>query len=463
MGLDGWIWALDGWILVAAVLCAVSCSLLGNFLVLRGTSMLGDAISHAVLPGLAVAFWISGSRSGTGMFVAAVAAAVVTVFLIETLRRSAGVDRGASMGVVFTAMFALGMIMIVQVADHVDLDPNCVLYGSIELTPLDQWEIAGWLIPKAVVTLGVTLLLNGLFVALFYKELLLTTFDSDLADSMGFSSQVIHYGLMTLVAITAVASFESVGSVLVVAMMVVPPASALMMTDRLSGMLAWSAGLAALAAIMGHGSAIVVPSWFGMGSTLTSGMMAVSAGGILIVCGLVGSRRGLITRWVRQRAFAAQVAADDVLGFLFRLEERAKSTVLTTAATTGQKKSESITAQNPATAAQLSTNLGQSLPQCLRVLSGLVRRGEVEPSGSGYCLTSAGRRRAQLLVRSHRLWELYLVEQAQYEIDRIHEKAEAWEHVTDESMRESLDRATSQTALDPHGSQIPPEVERHNQ
>ena len=442
----GWTWVLDGWIVVTAILCAVSCSLLGNFLVLRGTSMLGDAISHAVLPGLAVAFWISGSRSGTIMFIAAVLAAIITVFLIENLRRAAGVDRGASMGVVFTAMFALGIIMIVNVADHVDLDPNCVLYGSIELTPLDRWDIGGWLVPKAVVTLSVTLLLNGLFVFAFYKELLLTTFDSELADSMGFSSGLIHYGLMTLVAVTAVASFETVGSVLVVAMLVVPPAAALLMTDRLTGMLVWSAGLAAMSAILGHASAIVVPGWFGLGSTLTSGMMAVSAGGLLLLCGLVGSRRGLVTRWWRQRIFAAQVAADDVLGFLFRLEERSPSLEVTHASGT--------------TLAQLSQNLGQTLPQCSRVVASLIRKGEVAPGGEGFCLTELGRRRAQLLVRSHRLWELYLVEQAQLEVDRIHAKAEAWEHVTDESMRESLDRATSPTAVDPHGSRIPPEVVR---
>jgi manganese/zinc/iron transport system permease protein len=456
MGLADWTWALDGWIVVAAVMCAISCALLGNFLVLRGTSMLGDAISHAVLPGLAVAFWVTGTRSGTAMFAAAVTAAIVTVFLIEALRRSAGVDRGASMGVVFTAMFALGMIMIVQVADHVDLDPNCVLYGSIELTPLDQWEIGGWLIPKAVVTLGTTLGLNVLFLGLFYKELLLTTFDSDLADSMGFSSRFVHYALMILVAVTAVASFESVGSVLVIAMMVVPPASALMLTNRLGGMLAWSVALSALAAVSGHLSAIIVPGWFGMGSTLTSGMMAVSAGGLLLICGLFGYRRGLLTRWWQQRAFAAQVAADDMLGFLFRLEERSDLRSPTTRLESVSPPTEPAVA----TLSQLSAATSQSLRNCSRVLIRLERAGDIAANELGYHLTEAGRRRAQLLVRSHRLWELYLVEQAQYEIDRIHEKAEAWEHVTDESMRQSLDRATSQAALDPHGSQIPPEIRK---
>jgi manganese/zinc/iron transport system permease protein len=447
MGLGTWVWALDGWIVVTALLSALSCALLGNFLVLRGTSMLGDAISHAVLPGLAIAFWISGSRSGPVMFLAAILAAVLTVFLIESLRRVTRVDQGASMGVVFTAMFALGIVLVVQAADHVDLDPNCVLYGSIELTPLDRWEVAGWMVPKATVTLLLTLAINVAFVALFFKELLLTTFDGPLADSMGVSTRWMHYGLMTLVAITAVASFESVGSVLVVAMLVVPPAAALLVTERLFPLLLWSSLFAALAAVLGHVGAIAVPGWFGFGSTLTSGMMAVSAGAILVICGFCGPRRGILVRWWRQRAFSSQVAADDVLGFLFRREEHDAG------AAEGTRERSSVTAE------QLVQATGMTAAQVHRATFRLCRAGELQVHQGGFSLTDSGRRQAQNLVRSHRLWELYLVEQAQIEADRIHDKAEAWEHVTDHTMRERLDQATSGSARDPHGSQIPPEPE----
>jgi manganese/zinc/iron transport system permease protein len=433
-----WNWSFDGWMIVHAILCALSCSLVGNFLVLRGTSLLGDAISHSILPGLALAFWFTGSRSGPEMFLAALAAAVVTVFLIEGLRNATRMDQGAAMGVVFTALFALGIVLIVQVADHVDLDPNCVLYGSLELTPLDRWDIGGWLIPKAAVTLGVTLLLNGLFVGLFYKELLLTTFDSAFADSVGFSSRLVHYLLMILVAFTAVASFESVGSVLVIAMLVVPTSAALLITDRLGAVIGWSAGLAALAAGLGHVSAVVVPTWWGYGSTLTSGMMAVAAGGLLLLCGLFGPRRGLLVRWWQQRLFAAQVAADDVLAYLFRLGEQSP--------------------RDPATLAQIGHALPLSSRSLHRAVKRLCRTGELDGDESGYRLSAAGRRRAQDLVRSHRLWELYLVEQAQIAPSRIHDKAEAWEHVTDQTLRARLDQATSDSKLDPHGSAIPPEA-----
>jgi len=455
MGLGTWVWALDGWIVVTAVLSALSCALLGNFLVLRGTSMLGDAISHAVLPGLAIAFWLSGTRSGPGMFVAAIIAAVITVFLIESLRQITRVDQGASMGVVFTAMFALGIILIVQAADYVDLDPNCVLYGSIELTPLDAWDLSGWLVPKATVTLAVTLAINLAFVFLFYKELLITTFDAALADSMGFSSLGMHYGLMILVAITAVASFESVGSVLVVAMLVVPPAAALLVTDRLLPLILWSGLFAILSASLGHVGAIVVPGWFGFGSTLTSGMMAVAAGTILLVCGLVGPRRGVVVRWLRQRAFSSQIAADDLLGFLFRREEQASRSHA--ASPNIAAPSSSTSDPRVATLEQFVQATGLTAAQVTRATFRLSRAGQLQADLGGFRLTDGGRRAAQNLVRSHRLWELYLVEQAQVETDRIHEKAEAWEHVTDQSMRQQLDQATSGRGHDPHGSQIPPE------
>ncbi|MCA9021171.1 MAG: metal ABC transporter permease, partial [Planctomycetaceae bacterium] len=179
--LSQWNWYLDGWIIVAGILCSVATALLGNFLVLRKMSMLGDAITHAILPGLAAAFFISESRSSLPMFVGAVIAGILTALFTEWIRGFGKVDEGASMGVVFTSLFALGLVMIVQAADHVDLDPGCVLYGAIELTPLDTVLINGWEIPRVVVVLSIVLLINLLFVVCFLKELKLSSFDPALA------------------------------------------------------------------------------------------------------------------------------------------------------------------------------------------------------------------------------------------------------------------------------------------
>ncbi|MEX0978103.1 MAG: metal ABC transporter permease, partial [Pirellulales bacterium] len=273
--IDNWNWSLDGWIVVAGILCAVASSLLGNFLVLRKMSMLGDAISHAVLPGLAAAFLISGHRDSLSMFVGAAAVGVLTALLTEWIRGIGKVDEGGAMGVVFTALFAIGLIMIVQAADRVDLDPGCVLYGAIELTPLDTVPLGPFQVPRVVVVLSIMLLINLAVVVFLYKELKVTSFDPALASTLGINASLMHYLLMTLVAVTAVASFESVGNILVVAMFVVPAASAHLCTDRLGVMIAMSAVFAAAAAVLGHIGALVVPRWIGYHSTTTAGMMAV--------------------------------------------------------------------------------------------------------------------------------------------------------------------------------------------
>lgn len=437
LGSFTWNWALDGWIVMTGILCAVSATLLGNFLVLRKMSMLGDAISHAVLPGLAAAFLISNSRSSLPMFLGAVIVGILTALFTEWIRGIGKVDEGASMGVVFTSLFALGLVMVVQAADHVDLDPGCVLYGAIELTPLDTVPVAGHMIPRSAITLSIVALINLLFVLLFFKELKISSFDPALAMTTGFHSGLIHYALMTLVAVTAVASFESVGNILVVAMFIVPPCTAYMLTDRIGSMIAISIGMAALSAVLGHISAVVVPTWFGYRSTSTAGMMAVVAGLIFVAAAILGPRHGILVKYARRHAFAWRILMEDVISLLYRLDERNDATVPT---------------RTNLQAMLLSSNLGTRV-----VLWWLTYRGDIRSTEHGYQLSDQGKLRARSLVRSHRLWEQYLVSLAGGTFDRIHDKAEQLEHFTDRQLRERLDAETETPQIDPHGSEIPPE------
>jgi len=436
-GLEQWSWYLDGWIIVAGILCAVSSALLGNFLVLRKMSMLGDAITHAILPGLAAAFMISDSRSSLPMFLGAVIAGILTALFTEWIRGFGKVDEGAAMGVVFTSLFALGLVMIVQAADHVDLDPGCVLYGAIELTPLDTILIAGWEIPRVVAVLSVVLIINLLFVIFFLKELKLSSFDPALATTTGFNATLIHYTLMTLVAITAVASFETVGNILVVAMFVVPPAAAYMLTDRLGSMIILSAILGAIAAVTGHISAIVVPHWFGYHSTSTAGMMAVSAGLLFVIAALFAPRHGIIVVWIRRQLLSWKILAEDIIALMYRIEER-----------NPQLKPDAGYLREILFSRSVSTSL---------TLRYLTRHAQLSHSNGNYELTESGRDRARQLVRSHRLWEHYLVEHAGMSAESIHKKAETLEHFTDRRLREKLNEDTIATDQDPHGRPIPPE------
>ncbi|WP_276499505.1 metal ABC transporter permease [Pontibacter litorisediminis] len=242
------------WIILTGSLVATCCSLLGCYLILRRMAMVGDAISHAVLPGIVVAFLFTGSRETVPMLIGAGLLGVLTTFLIEFFHRYARVQADASIGVTFTWLFAIGIILISVFAGQVDLDQDCVLYGEIAYVPLDLWIIDGGLSlgPRTVWTLGVVTLLIILFIVLGYKELFLTTFDPAYAAAVGISTSVWYYSLMTAVSLTTVASFESVGAILVVALLVAPPATAYLLTDNFKTMLLLSVVAGILASVGGY-------------------------------------------------------------------------------------------------------------------------------------------------------------------------------------------------------------------
>lgn len=295
-----WIPEIDTWVIVIGALSAVSCALAGSFLVLRRMSMMGDALSHAVLPGLAAAFVLSGSRDSFAMFLGALAAGLATGFLVQFLQRLGQVEEGAAMGVVFTALFALGLVMIERAASaaHVELDPGCVLYGALETVPLDtfeNWAIGGLAVPRMMVPSVAVLLLNVAFIALFWKELKVSSFDPAAAHAQGIPAGMLHHLLMALVAVTVVAAFWSVGSILVIAMLIVPGAAAMLLTRRLWSMLLLAVAIAVASAVAGHWSAVEVPAMFGLAAASTSGMMAVSAGAffaLALAASLLMQRRG---------------------------------------------------------------------------------------------------------------------------------------------------------------------------
>jgi manganese/zinc/iron transport system permease protein len=413
-------------------------ALLGNFLVLRRMSLMGDAISHAVLPGLAAAFLVTGQRQGIVMFLGAAIVGVLTVLLTELARQYGKVDEGASIGVVFTFLFALGLIMIVQAADRVDLDPGCVLYGALETTILDRVGILGFAIPRVVVTLSVVVCANAIFVFGLYRQLKVSTFDPQLAASQGIPVSALHYLLAAFVAVTAVASFESVGNILVVAMFVVPPVAAWMLTDRLMPMILLSLFFGISSAVSGHLAAISVPTWFGFGATNTAGMMAVAAGGFLVLAVIFAPRKGVLSRFVRDARVATQIVAEDVLARLYRAEQQGEPAV---------------------SLDSFRNNLLVSRPRINLVFLWLRWKGLVMQRHGSLSLVEHGRRQAQNVVRSHRLWEQYLASEAGMPEPMLHAGAERLEHFTSRTLRERLQEETNAPDVDPHGSPIPPEAE----
>jgi manganese/zinc/iron transport system permease protein len=290
----------DLYILITACLVSTSCALLGCYLILRKMAMVGDAISHAVLPGIVIAFLLSGSRDSTTMLIGAGLIGILTTFLIEFFHKKAKLQTDASIGVTFTWLFAVGVVLVTVFASKVDLDQDCVLYGEIAYVPLDILitDSNVNLGPRALYIMSFILIGVLLFIILGYKELFLTTFDPSYAQAIGISVTLWHYMLMGAVSATTVASFESVGAILVVALMIGPAATAYLLTDDFKVMLLY----ASLAGVISSVSGFYVAVWLD-GSI--AGGIAMMTGVVFGLAMIFSPTHGLLFKNIKSREVPA--------------------------------------------------------------------------------------------------------------------------------------------------------------
>lgn len=284
-------------IIAIGALVAGSAGMVGCFLILRRMAMLGDAISHAVLPGIAIAFLLTHSRAAWVMVLGAALFGLVTAWLAQTLQR-AGVQEDAGIGVTFTALFAIGVVLIALFAGQVHLDLDHVLYGEIAYAPWDQLTVNGLnLGPRSLWTMGAIFLLDLGLIALFFKELKICAFDANMAAALGINVTFFHYLLMTLVSITTVGAFDSVGAILVVAMLVVPGATAYLLTERLSVMLLLAVVQGVLSSVLGY----LLARW--LDASIAAAMSTVS-GMLFLLAFLFAPGSGLVAKLAQRRRLA---------------------------------------------------------------------------------------------------------------------------------------------------------------
>lgn len=442
---------LDTWTALTAALAAMSCAVPGTFLVLRRQSMLGDALSHTVLPGIVVSFlaayWLgvasphahSGSTTQLMLLGGAVVAGLLTAFLTETVQRLGRVENSAALGVVYTSLFALGLLLVRLYADNVHLDADCVLFGAVETVVLDTVGMSD--VPAAAVLNGSVLIVNLLLLLLCFKELRLTTFDPDLATSLGLNSTLVNYVLMAATSVTLVAAFQSVGAILVITVLIAPPVAAFLLAERLHIMIIVALLIAGSSAFLGHAAALWTPAAvFGnLGFTTvddssTAGMTAIVCGLMFALAFLFSPRRGLVVQSVRQWMLGFRILCEDCLGILYRGEEA---------------DSQNNDVIQLVDSSVLNTIRGRLA--CWR----LNRLGFVDSRATGWKLTEAGRQHAEHLVRSHRLWESYMARHFSLPDDHLHETAHRVEHFLDVPMVDQLEQELDQPGLDPHGRAIP--------
>lgn len=330
-------------ILLTACLVTVASSLLGVFVVLRRQSMMSDAISHAILPGIVAAFWLTGGETATlPALIGAAVMGLLTVVSVEVLTNSRLVKSDAAIGAVFPLLFSLGVILISLYFRGVHLDLDAVLYGEIAYAPLNRVGLMGMSVPESLLLMGSLAIINAVFVGLFYKELKLSTFDAGLAASLGFAPVTLNYALMTLLSLTTVGAFQSVGAVLIVAFVIIPPATAYLLTTRLSRMLGLSILVGVLGSVAGYALAHAT-------DTSIAGCMAGVLGALFVLALLFSPNGGILQKVLRRRRQGRNFAARQLV--------------------TAREELQRVGAQ--ATASALAKQLGWSETQVRRVLQRL--------------------------------------------------------------------------------------------
>lgn len=281
-------------IMATGAMVGTAATLVGTFLVLRGSSMLSDAISHSIVFGIVVVWLVTHQQSGPVQLIGAALAGLLTVFLSELLVNTRRVKNDAAIGLVFPVLFSIGVLLLNLYARNVHIDQHTVLLGEIGFIWLDTVEVGGYQVPQSLLSMGCMTLVNLLFVGLLYKELKLATFDAALAKALGFAPGLLFYALLMLTSATAVAAFDAVGAVLFIAFVIVPPSAAYLLTDRLWLMLLYGAAISIASSVAGY---YLAAAW----DVSIGGMMAVMTGVFLALAFFMGPRYGLVAQELRRR------------------------------------------------------------------------------------------------------------------------------------------------------------------
>ncbi|NUO00041.1 MAG: metal ABC transporter permease [Saprospiraceae bacterium] len=411
INLLGEAWAIRA--LIASGMVGIVCGILGCFIVLRNMSLIGDALAHSILPGVVFAFILIGYHV-VGFFIGAVIAGLVTAVGITWIQHHAKTKNDAAIGIMFTAMFSIGVIGIswISRSEGVHLDLKDFLFGNVLGVADTDLYLTAFVLVYVVVS-----------VTIFYRYLFASTFQAIIAQTMGIPVQLVHYFLMLLLSFAVVASLQMVGVILVVAMLITPASAALLLSNRLKRVILISAAIGFSSAIAGLLIAIYL-------DTTPGPAMAVTATFVYLMAVFFAPEKGLLWRVLRKQRQRSRVFFEDCLKKAFNLHE-----------------------QHALSFDNLLEALGwrpHTLRRRLRYLAdrGLFRLDTFE-------LSEKGLEAAQRLVRAHRLWETYLADKMGLSADQIHDEAERFEHLLPDHLLDEVDEVLGFPTTDPHGEPIP--------
>lgn len=414
-------------VLLGSLFLGVSCGLLGGFIVVRKLSLFGDAISHAVLPGVAMGYIFAGQKDPVMIFIGATVAGVLGTVLVNLIKKTTHIKEDSSLGMVLAGFYGIGIVLITRILSLPTGNQSGIdkfLFGQVAALSTEEVWMMG----------GVALLTVGL-ITLFYRQFLVGSFDEGFARALGLPARLFHFLLMMLLAFTVVISLQAVGAVLVSAMLIVPAASAYLLTDRMHHVLV-------LASLFGVMSGLLGSFFSFLGNNLPTGpMMVLAASTVFAICFFFSPRHGVVSRWRKLRGQKLRIRNENTLKGVYHVRESRGF------------EGEGVTLN------ELCERLNKGPQETLRSLKDLKALGlgdlKVEEGGLHIYLNPNGWLRACAIVRNHRLWELYLTNQAHYEPDHVHDDAEVIEHILGEETVRKLERLLDFPSKDPHGKLIP--------
>lgn len=497
------------------IITSLACAVLGVFLVLRRLSMVSDAISHSVLLGIVIGYFVTKDIGSVLLIIGASLFGVLTTVCIELLIKSKRVTEDASVGIIFPLFFSIAVILITRYARNVHLDTEVVLIGEIILAPLHRINFLGLSLPKALVQMSFVLLINVVFIAVFYRKLKISSFDPVYAGVAGIAGTGLYYVFMALVSFTAVSAFESVGAILTISFFISPAASAYLISKDLKITILLAAVYAVVNSCIGYFLAVKFNvSMSGM-CALVSGLtfmitIALYPGGIITkiiryiknknrfsrellilhIDNHTGKKNALgelgystIREHIAWSDSKLKYVLDKLIkkGYVYRAKERGVYSLTET----GKKLSddirkhyglrvrendmakidtgrddyisaiyELIEKKEIATNKKISEILGVKAASVSEMLKKLVEEGEVYTENKSILLTETGKMRARALLTKHRLWELFLVEYLGYSWQDVHEDAKALEYVTSNGLKDRLNEFLNKPMHCPHGNEI---------
>jgi ABC-type Mn2+/Zn2+ transport system permease subunit/Mn-dependent DtxR family transcriptional regulator len=406
-------WALRA--LIASTMVGVTCGILGAFIVLRNMSLIGDALSHAILPGVVVAFVIFGYNT-LGFFFGSVIAGLLSAVAITWIQQNIKTKNDAVIGIVFTAMFSIGVIGISSISrTGVHLDLKDFLFGNVLGVSNEDLLLTGTVMMMVVLSIMV-----------LYRYLFASTFQPTIASTMGIPVKLMHYYLMLLLSFSVVAAMQTVGVILVVAMLITPASTALLLADRLPKVLV----LSGIIGFLGSVSGLLLSVLYEMPP---GPAIAVTVTFIYLLAAFFSPERGLLAKWIRRRQQERKIKTEDILKEVFKISLGA-----------------------PVKLSVLLEKLALSSKKTKQLLQSLVQQKLIALENKDtYQLTGSGKEQANTLIRAHRLWESYLVKEMGMDVEHIHDEAERYEHLLTSAQVDEVDKQLGYPALDPHGSPIP--------